>query len=85
MRRALGVMIQRGFRDSPVTFPPVWGYYVAHGEPSTSRKLTDIVETQKILHERFHVAGTYDQRDVALYDATRAFYEYTDPFGVKGL
>jgi hypothetical protein len=80
VRRAMAAMSVYGYRDHPATFPPVWGYYVAHGSPSSTRKLIDVVETQKALAIR---AATYDQRDVRLYDAKRAFYEYTDPFGAK--
>ena len=84
VRRALAVVQQRGY-NYHFPWPPPWGYYVDN--PSLGwdslRRMQAVVDTQKILHERFHIAGTYDQRDVALYDATRAFYEYTDPFGAK--
>lgn len=84
VRRAMAAMSQRGYRQTPIAFPPPWGYYVTNPDAAVpGNRMQAVVDTQKILHERFHVSGTYDQRDVALYDAVRAFYEYTDPFGVK--
>lgn len=83
VRRAMIAVNRYGYRDVPITFPPVWGYYVTNlGVAATTieQKMIDVVETQKALSIR---AATFDQRDVRLYDATRAFYEYTDPFGAK--
>lgn len=75
--------VSAGYHGGRTSEPP-FGYYVTNRDAVTwdaLRRSQAVTETQ----QKLSTVSVCDRNgfETAVYDATRAFYEYTDPFGAK--